>query len=562
MKSGTSKVAFFLLPALLALSASAFAEKPTAKQYWARTEMNFQFMQKYVLDCSQDQMVGCVQALNEGAAAMTPPGIFATQKEVAAKVPYIGKQLKSFGEIGLYLLVMDTSNDSLRQKVQKQQDAIQLQVKSIRELVQRGVSIDVSAILAATKDAMLGKDPSNEPYIAGMMTNAYLRAVYDPHTHVDPNQELKDSMEQADDSFTGIGAVLTSSGGKILVGSLIEGGQALSSGIKPKDIILSVNEESVSGKDVDYVVSKVRGPEGSTLSLKIERDGQQKTFRLTRTKISTPNVKSKILTDMGTKIGYIRLRSFMDQKGCEKIFYALVDLHKQGAQALIVDLRGNGGGLLDQAVCIGSLFVGKNDIVLEGTMEGDLIDIGTGELDAVTNLPMATLIDSGSASASEILAGALQDYQRSLIIGERSFGKATVQKPQPWKISNAMVREMKTETLTISKTIARFYQPSGRTNQIVGIVPDLEVDPFPGATADDKFALREADLFTNAVSAVGKPWVQPRPKLMQDISGCMKLGANATKLYNKRQNDALSPDYRLLAAEEALTCAAVSSQYR
>jgi C-terminal peptidase prc len=545
MKLKTLKLRLFFLPLIiLGTSWNALAEKPTEKQYWAGTEMNFQFLrQVFLKDCSGDLLVACVQALNVGAASMTPPAVFATDKEAAEKSPVLGRKLQSFGSLGLYEYVKDVSKSSLPQKMKRVQKARQLQIDGVKALGRNQVTVDIGGILLATKSAMLGKDPGNEPLLAGEMSNAYLAAAMDPHTHVDPQQEMNDRMSQADQSFSGIGVVISESAGQVVVQQMIEGGAAVAAGLQAKDIFLAINGESVVGKDVSEVSSKVRGPEGTTVVLTIERKGHPLTLQVKRAKVFTPNVSSKMVSDMGPKIGYIKLESFMDENGCTKITSAITDLIMQGAQGFIIDLRGNGGGLVTEATCIGALFLGRKLIVQEKTMDGKLTESLSGERSAMTNLPMATLIDSNSASASEILSGALQDHQRSLIIGDRSFGKATVQAVTPW-----------TSTLMKAETVARFYQPSGRTNQIVGITPDIAVEPFPGATEDDKFALREADLYTNAVPALGKPWVQPRPKLMSEIRACMKAHGRADRLYAAGKDRAIPPDYRLLAAEEALEC--------
>jgi C-terminal peptidase prc len=538
-----------ILSTVLGLASTAFAEKPSAEQYWARTEMSFQLLQNRVLQCDGSLLLACVQSLNIGAAAMQPKAIFATDKEASQSSPLVGKKIRSFGALGLYLLQIDTSEGMNRLQLEKIQAARKLQIEAIAELVQSRRRVKIKAILKATKKEMLQGRPKSEAFLAGQMTNAYMNAAFDPHTHVIPSAQDSDLMHDADESFFGIGSILEQkrveqTESPLVFHQLIESGGAETAGIRRNDILLAINGKSVAGKNIEQVTVILRGPENTSVNLLVQRNDQQLLFKVFRKKISLPNVSAKIVQHLGKKFGYIKLESFMDANACDKIQAQIRNMSWSGAEALIFDLRGNGGGLLSEATCIGALFVGTEPIVEERTVDGEPINFYVGKKKTFTKLPMVTLIDSGSASASEILAGALQDHQRSLILGDRSFGKATVQQQSEWDAN-----------LLLYKTVSRFYLPSGRTNQVVGILPDIPLEPFPGATEDDKFALREADAYTNALPALGPAWMQPRPQYVQQIKSCMQQSHRAETLY--RQNEAgHSPlDYQLLAAEEALACA-------
>jgi carboxyl-terminal processing protease len=249
-------------------------------------------------------------------------------------------------------------------------------------------------------------------------------------------------------------------------------------------------------------------------------------------------------------------------------------LAAQGAQALILDLRANPGGIVQEAVCMGGIFVGNQKIVEMKRFS----DQATREVNEnapghpyfplddehtrfttlpfyTTDLPMVTLINGSSASASEILSGALQDYKRSWLVGDRTYGKASVQiNDKPFSITDQLPL-FEEPKMTLFSTEARFYQPFGRTNQIVGIVPDFSVDPIPHATEEQKFVLREADSYTNALPAVGAPWVNPRSAEIATISQCVKATGTAEKMYDAHKDDTIRGDFQVYSAEDILKCA-------
>jgi carboxyl-terminal processing protease len=524
-------------------SPKARADKPSLEQYWAQTGIGFEFIQNSVWQCDDNRLLACVQSLNVGAAAMKPKAIFATEMEARAESPTVGRKIKSFGPLSLYELREDFSEGLTPAKLRRRQLAQRLQIEAITDLVRRHVKPPMNTLLRQNQQAMLNDDPASEGLLAGQMTNAYLSAVWDPHTHVAPALQDLDRKENADDHFSGIGAVVEEAQGQLVVGQLLDGGGAAAAGLHARDVILTVNSQSVAEKTVDQLATLLHGPEGTSVEVSVERKQKVLSFKITRRKVTSPNVTAKIVNDFGTKFGYLKLGSFMDESACRKIQIELRNLSWSGAEALIIDLRGNGGGLLSEATCIGSLFVGKKKIVEERSEQGQQIRTYVGAKEAFTALPMVTLINGTSASASELLAGALQDHQRSLILGERSFGKGTMQEMSSFG-----------RNLVLYTTISRFYLPSGRTNQAVGVLPDIPLAPFPGATEEDAFTLREADAYTNALPALGPAWVQPRPQFVEKIANCLKQNGKAALLYQQRDDDAAQLDYQILASEEALLC--------
>jgi carboxyl-terminal processing protease len=211
---------------------------------------------------------------------------------------------------------------------------------------------------------------------------------------------------------------------------------------------------------------------------------------------------------------------------------------------LVLDLRGNLGGLIDQAVCIGGLFLGREVVVKVKDLDRDSFEELSSSKPAATDLPLVVLIDAGSASASEIVSGAIQDHQRGWLLGERSFGKGTVQANMNfWN-----------DKIVFYRTVQRFYQPTGRTNQQVGISPDFEVPATPSATEEDRFRLREADIFPHGLGAVGPMWAQPRPEEARKVNGCVAGEKLADKVFAEAKARGHAVDYQLLRAEETLRC--------
>jgi carboxyl-terminal processing protease len=378
------------------------------------------------------------------------------------------------------------------------------------------------------------------------LKRAFLKEAVDAHAHIEPSEEMQDSMNDADQSFAGAGILLQVLGGKILVGSLVEGGPAEKAGVRANDQILSIDGATTTGMKTDKVVSLVRGPVGSTVKLRLLREGKELELAVVRDTVKQENLEAKVVSDLGRKIGVIRLRSFVDKSACGKMGQKILSMETNDhVEGFVLDLRGNGGGLIDQAVCMGGIFFGKKVVVKVRDLQGGQFTELFGSLPAATNLPMVTLIDAGSASASEILSGALQDHERSWVLGERSFGKGSVQAPSPF---------LGNDRIMFYQTIQRFYQPKGRTNQIVGIEPNFVRPIKPNATDDERFALREKDYYPNALGAENAPWVETRTAKVSKIEACVNGAKLAEKKFAELSASGKAADYQLLSAQEVLGC--------
>lgn len=545
------RISLVLFSAILAFNLGARGDDKTPEQYWAETGLNFDFLAKKLQGtCYKDQKayLACVQGLNVAASFLKPVATFATPQEVTQNPARFGAVIKNYGPYNLYKSVPQDPHLGFQANWEKAKVVRAAQMNAATETFNgpNGVNFKFGDILNELRGQLIQGDlAQSEGYIASEIFNTILASAVDPHTHIDAIAEIDDEMKSTDQSYVGIGASLDTVDGNTEIESPMPGSPALEAGLRSHDVISAVDGVSMLGQPPAAVVKKVKGPEGTSVKIGIIRKGNPIEVTIVRRKINIKNVDVRTVNDVNPSepIGYIKLTNFMEDKACQTIGNALLSLESSGAKGVILDLRNNGGGLLNQAVCIGSLFVGKQVIVKVKDLKGGQFRDYPGLNNSITNLPLVTLINANSASASEILAGALQDYQRSWIAGDRSFGKASVQSPSKW-----------TDKIEIFNTIQRFYEPSGRTNQIVGILPDFQIDPKPNATAEEKFALHEADYYTNALPSEGTPWVEPRPQDVAKIQACMNTSHLADTAYQKQLGGAIPPDYQLLSAEAILNC--------
>lgn len=287
----------------------------------------------------------------------------------------------------------------------------------------------------------------------------------DPHSSYLDSNSFKYMNEQTKGKFGGLGIEVTMENSLVKVVSPIDDTPAAKAGLKAGDYITSIDGEQVMGLTLNEAVDKMRGKVGSKVKLTVRRGGE-KPFDVTlkREEIKIQSVKSDLKND---DVAYVRITSFSENtdKMIEKAIKEAKKKAKGKLKGVVLDVRNNPGGLLDQAVSISDLFLDKGEIVsTRSRNESDTVKYTAKKGDIVNGLPIVVLINEGSASASEIVAGALQDHHRAIILGEKSFGKGSVQTVIPLGKYGAM-----------RLTTARYYTPSGRSIQAKGIEPDVEV---------------------------------------------------------------------------------------
>lgn len=289
------------------------------------------------------------------------------------------------------------------------------------------------------------------------MTIPELLRNLDPHSAYISSKDLERVNSELEASFGGIGIQFQTPGDTVTVVEVITGSPAHKAGLLPGDRIVGVDGETIAGKGLtnDEIFSKLRGPKGSKVELTIRRPGQKKPviFSLVRGDIPQPSIEGAYLTS--DSIGYVRVSRFA-RDTYEQFYKALVNLKFNGAKSFIVDLRGNTGGYMEPAVMMANEFLPQGSVIVETrgriTQDNSIVEAdGTG---LFQDAPLAVLIDEVSASASEIFSGAMQDNDRAIIVGRRSFGKGLVQKPI-----------LLADSSEIRLTVQRYYTPSGRCIQ-------------------------------------------------------------------------------------------------
>jgi carboxyl-terminal processing protease len=301
-----------------------------------------------------------------------------------------------------------------------------------------------------------------ESAINGMLTGL------DPHSSYMDAKSFRDMQVQTRGEFGGLGIEVTMEDGLVKVVAPIDETPAAKAGIMANDIITHLDDEPVQGLTLNQAVEKMRGPVNTKIKLRIMRKGQDKPVEvsITRDVIRVRSVRSRV---EGDDVGYIRITQFNEQTS-ENMKKAINDILAQVSadklKGFILDLRNNPGGLLDQAISVSDAFLERGEIVsTRGRNAEETQRFNARPGDLTKGKPIIVMINGGSASASEIVAGALQDHKRATVLGTRSFGKGSVQTIIPLGAGNGALR----------LTTARYYTPSGKSIQAKGITPDIEV---------------------------------------------------------------------------------------
>lgn len=381
-----------------------------------------------------------------------------------------------------------------------------------------------------------------EGAISGMLLSL------DPHSSYLKPDDFKELQEETEGSFSGIGIEVTIEDGLLTVVSPIEETPADRAGLKAKDIIVKIDGELTQSLSPMEAIKKLRGPEGSKVILAIHRAGWEelKDFTLTRDTIPLHSVKASFLEP---GLAYIRITNFQSQT-TKDVKDALQKLQQEHPiNGLVLDLRNNPGGLLDQAVSVTDIFLDEGLVVYtKGRVKEQNMTFQAHSNGGKNLFPLVVLVNEGSASASEIVTGAIQDHKRGIIVGTKTFGKGSVQTILPLP-----------EGAGLRMTTARYYTPSGRSIQATGITPDVEV---PFASSEDKIKqgsppaiIKEADLknhIPNPDPSLGSDQI-PAPKSEKQVPSLEKGpeetdGAAKTTEYSDQSDSRLAKDNQLRSA--------------
>ena len=314
-----------------------------------------------------------------------------------------------------------------------------------------------------------------------------IESLNDPHSQWMSPKSYQEMEIEKEGEFGGLGIKITMKDRLLVIVSPIEGTPASRAGLQPDDVILRIDGSSTTGITLNEAVSRLRGKPGTQVNITIQREGEKEPFQITlvRDIIQVPNLKKSLLPD---EIGYIRIIGFTNENTANDLKTALINLKKEKIKGLILDLRNNPGGLLSQAIAVADQFLSSGIIVSTQGREPESAHIyqahskGEG-----LKIPLIVLINEYSASASEIVAGALKDQKRAILTGTKTFGKGSVQSIIPLDNDGAM-----------AITTAKYYTPSGVSIEGKGIEPDLKVDKFKLTVEEKKIVgkITESPSFT------------------------------------------------------------------
>ena len=378
------------------------------------------------------------------------------------------KQLFSI-TISLFISISLFANDTSAKTVEKEPTRLESYTK-------------LQKVLAAVE--LLYVDDMNLSKIVDKSIAGLLHEL-DAHSSMLNKESYKEMKVETKGEFGGLGIVIGKRDGALTIISPIDDTPAYKAGVKAGDIILKINDKSTINMNLSDAVDIMRGKAGTPIEITIVRKSEPEPLKIKiiRDIIKIQSVYAKTIND---EILYLRISSFMDM-GISRDLKKYIREHKDKTKAIILDLRNNPGGQLSQAIEVSDLFIDSGVIVSQkGRAEGENEEFKASSFNTVTDVPMVVLVNAGSASASEIVSGALQDSKRAIVVGETTFGKGSVQRIIP-------ITDDGSEAIKL--TIAKYYLPSGRTIQAKGIIPDIEV--FAGKVVVEEkseFKLKEENM--------------------------------------------------------------------
>jgi carboxyl-terminal processing protease len=317
--------------------------------------------------------------------------------------------------------------------------------------------------------------PVNKTKLDDASLKGIVESLDDPYSHYLTPQEAKQFDESVSGQFEGVGMNVEQDKRGLKVLRVFDGSPAQDVGIRRGDFILGVNGRSIAGVNSEVATSRIKGPAGTAVTLRVFTPGadRDRTVRVKRERIEVPVARGRMVQRDGHKVGVVELLSFSN--GAHGLLRSQIDrLGDNGAEAYVLDLRGNGGGLLSEGVLVASIFIEDGKIVsVRGRHRPERSQDAQGDaIDA--KIPVVTLVDGGSASASEIVTGALRDRHRAKVVGTRTFGKGLVQEVQ--RLSNGGVLDL---------TVANYYLPGGETISTKGIKPQIRAADNPDTDRDE-----------------------------------------------------------------------------
>ena len=316
----------------------------------------------------------------------------------------------------------------------------------------------------------------NEQKLDDASLKGIVESLDDPYSHYLTPKEARQFDEDVSGHFEGVGMNVEQDKRGLKVLRVFDGSPAQGAGIRRGDFVIAVNGHSIAGVNSEIATNKIKGPAGTSVELRVFTPGEERdrTVQVKRERIEVPVARGRLVERDGHKLGVAELFGFSD--GAHALLSQQIKkLRAQGAEAIVLDLRGNGGGLLLEAVAVSSLFIEDGEIVsVRGRHRAERTHDAQGDAIVPEDVPVVTLVDGGSASASEIVTGALRDRGRATVVGTRTFGKGLVQEVE--HLSNGGVLDL---------TVANYYLPDGETISTRGIKPEVRASDDPDTKRDE-----------------------------------------------------------------------------
>jgi carboxyl-terminal processing protease len=522
----------------------------TVNAQWAQLELQFSLVQSFLTEdnCKQNRknLAACVAVVNRlldysDMSSEFVPGSSST-------IAHVFRQ--EIADFGFAHIRKRESNLGTDLRLVVEQDKKMRQDRELEWSRMRLLNDDMPFEKVARWLKYELVDVGNESELTGVAYNTYLSVARDPHSQIIPMTLYKTFFGQGTKQFSGFGVDFQRLGDNVFVYEVVDGTPAQRVGLQPYDLLVEVNDTAVAGLSMREILDEIRFAE--PVKLKISRAGKELVFNITKVQnLPMHDVVSTLLGADQSIVGYIKVARFATGV-CKTVKGALEYFNHNDVQSVVLDLRNNTGGDLGEGICLTSLFLAKGSPIvrIENLLGANQDRLFHAPADPTTTLPLYVLVNSRTASASEIFAGVIQEYHRGLILGQRTFGKGTTQVGRSWSRNP---NDPASKKFIYLSTVGRFLLPSGYSIQIHGVQPDIAAFGNPWPTEYDQFAIREED-HPSYVEPTERPEHIMNPELANRLAACKSAQDQAGERFDQLQRAGMYPDYPLISAQYWSRC--------